>query len=61
MEPRLVALGALLLFISSLTLLETGVVAARSILYLVALASLALAVGSLLTDIHRRDRPTQLR
>lgn len=61
MEPRKVALGGLLLFLSSLTLIETGVLAARPPLYLAAGASLTLAVGSLVADIRRQDRPVRTR
>jgi hypothetical protein len=57
MDSRKVALGGLLLFVSSLTVIETGLVALRAPLYLAAAASLALAIGSLLTDIRQQDRP----
>lgn len=52
------ALGGLLLFVSSLTLLEAELFAARGPLYLAAAASLLLAVGSLVADIRGRQRPT---
>lgn len=57
MEPRKVAVGGLLLCVSSLTLIETGVVPASQPLYLAAAAWFAIAAWSMLADVRRQDRP----
>jgi hypothetical protein len=46
MEPRLVALGALLLFVSSIAFVGAGAQAVATPLSLVSAATLALAAGS---------------
>lgn len=57
MEPRKVALGGLLLFLSSLTLIEARALSVQTPLYAAAVGSLALSVGSAVADIRQQDRP----
>ena len=56
MDTRKVATGGLLLFASSLTLIEIDALGSRPPLYLAAGLFLAIAVWSLLADRHRHDR-----
>jgi len=46
MDTRMITLGALFLFVSSVTTIETGLVTARTPLLAAAIGSLSLAVGS---------------
>ena len=50
MDARKVSLGALFLFVSSVTTIEAGLVAAETPVVATAVGSLALAAGSLIAE-----------
>lgn len=56
MNPRLVALGSLFLFASSLITFQTGLFEARLPVYATAVVTLSLAVGSVTFETIRKSR-----